>query len=119
VSKFSNNNQGVTMTITMTPAANLAIYKATPCCTDERDCQTWHSAAWVNREQVYSVRGECWIWKNIPQIVGAKSKMATTDDILDSWDLEAALDIRDDKETAKWVASMQNWTPDEVDGLLG
>jgi hypothetical protein len=121
VSKSSNQKEGTHMSdshFIITPAMLLQEYKLKPCCTDERDCTTWHHDEWVNREQVWSIRGECWVWKPIPKVVEAKSKMVTTDDILDSWDLEAAMHLRDDKETAAWLKSMNNWTDDEIDGLL-
>jgi hypothetical protein len=40
----------------------------------EATCQaTWKNPKWVNREQVWSHRAQCWVWREFKAVVAAKS----------------------------------------------
>jgi len=88
-----------------------------------KDCQnntcdqfdTWHNPVWVNREMIWSNRADAWIWRVLKPTTPAKAA-AKAPAPEGTWE---SLNIRDSKEEQAWIKSMQNWTDEEVDELLG
>ena len=80
----------------------------------EANCMaTWKNPKWLNREMIWSNRGDCWIWRELKNVTPAKVSKAPTGDG------EGSLSIADLKEEIAFAKGMQNWTDEEVEELLG
>jgi hypothetical protein len=89
------------------------------CCTNTKDCQTWHNKVWINRESYYSWRADRWAWRVIPAVRQARAKLPTVDEPSQGSMTTAGLSKASTEMDAKWERGMKNWTEEEVADLLG
>jgi len=55
----------------------------------EANCQaTWKNPKWVNREQVWNHRAQAWVWREIKNVIQAKSPYRALDVEIEEIDLD-------------------------------